>query len=312
MNTKQKKQIQAKQATDEWTGLFQELKTEAQSLVFVKRMMVVDVSSITYLRGIFPEDSYRSRYMDDLCIKVLRQDCSCPGASKLVKWLIGCFDALEKRYLQIVVIGVHKNPDDSNHVIESYQFKFRYSDQGPLMEILRNENEEVSVTLEDTKNASVLLIRKLFLLMQKLEALPSSVFLSMKLYYNDDVTPPEYEPPGFKAGVYDNLWFEGTAVHFRVGDLQSCFHTMKLRVTAAQSRTRKLQDEGQQDNGGVNGKQARCKVKAADEVTEDFCDQDLPSENESAAQFKISKRTIAKRKSRGNNISKKKKRKALH
>lgn len=41
-----------------------DLKTEQQSLVFVKRMMAVAVSSITYLRGIFPEDAYRSRYLE--------------------------------------------------------------------------------------------------------------------------------------------------------------------------------------------------------------------------------------------------------
>lgn len=40
------------------------LKTEQESLVFVKRMMAVAVSSITYLRGIFPESAYRSRYLE--------------------------------------------------------------------------------------------------------------------------------------------------------------------------------------------------------------------------------------------------------
>lgn len=48
-----------------WTGLFpNELKTEQESLVFVKRMMALAVSSITYLRGIFPEEAYRSRYLE--------------------------------------------------------------------------------------------------------------------------------------------------------------------------------------------------------------------------------------------------------
>ncbi|XP_051985343.1 HORMA domain-containing protein 1-like [Xyrauchen texanus] len=296
MPARQNKRAQAKQETVEWTSLFQqELETETQSLVFVKRMVVVAVSSITYLRGIFPEDSYRSRYLEDLCIKVLREDCSCPGACKLVKWLMGCFDALEKRYLQIVLIGVHTKPDDSNHVIESYQFKFRYSEQGPQMDILRNENVEVRVTTMDTKNASTLLIRKLFLLMQNLEALPNAVYLSMKLYYNDDVTPPEYEPPGFKAGVYDSLWFEGTAVHFRVGDLQSRFHTMKLRVAAAQSRLGKLQEGGRlSEKEGVKETHTHLKVRAAEKVTRDCFDQDLPSEDESAAQFKLPKKAITK------------------
>lgn len=42
------------------------------------------------------------------------------------------------------------------------------------------------MTLEDTKRATVLLIRKLFLLMQNLDALPNNVYLTMKLYYYDD------------------------------------------------------------------------------------------------------------------------------
>uniref|UniRef100_A0A665VKF8 Zebrafish testis-expressed 38 n=1 Tax=Echeneis naucrates TaxID=173247 RepID=A0A665VKF8_ECHNA len=144
-----------------------------ESLVFIKRMMAVAVSSITYLRGIFPEDAYRSRYLEDLCIKVLREDCNTPGASKVVKWLMGCFDAIEKQY-------VYTNPDKPN---VTYQFKFRYTEKGPVMDLLRFA---VQVTLEDTKRASVLLIRKLFLLMQNLDSLPSNVYLTMKLFYYDD------------------------------------------------------------------------------------------------------------------------------
>lgn len=50
----------------------------------------------------------------------------------------------------------------------------------------RNNDVEIKVTLEDTKRASVLLIRKLFLLMQNLDVLPNNVYLTMKLYYYDD------------------------------------------------------------------------------------------------------------------------------
>lgn len=126
------------------------------------------------------------------------------------------------------------------------------------------------VTLEDTKRASVLLIRKLFLLMQNLDVLPSNVHLTMKLYYYDDskcltrtgthhftllgcraktsppalpsVTPADYEPPGFKEGECDSLWFEGVAVHFKVGEVQTAFHTLKVRVSAEQGRMKKLQE----------------------------------------------------------------------
>ncbi|XP_030258875.1 zebrafish testis-expressed 38 [Sparus aurata] len=299
----------SKEETAEWARLFlDKLKTEQESLVFVKRMMAVAISSITYLRGIFPENAYRSRYLEDLCIKVLREDCNSSGASKVVKWMMGCFDALEKQYLQIVFIGVYTNPDQPNCIIESYQFKFKYTEKGPEMDILRNNDVEVQVTMEDTKRASVLLIRKLFLLMQNLDTLPNNVYLTMKLYYYDDITPADYQPPGFREGESDSLWFEGVAVHFKVGEVQTAFHTLRVRVSAEQSRLEKLQE----GNHLRETKQVSQKCSPEREMIKDPCkkisdEEDLPSEDESA-QFKKPTRPMAKRNAAAKNLSRKKRR----
>lgn len=56
------------------------------------------------------------------------------------------------------------------------------------------------------------------------------------------VTPADYEPPGFKEGEYDSLWFEGVAVHFRLGDVQTAFHTLRVRVSVEQGRLKQLQE----------------------------------------------------------------------
>ncbi|XP_028282987.1 zebrafish testis-expressed 38 isoform X2 [Parambassis ranga] len=266
----------SKEETAEWSGLFlNDLKTKQDSLVFVKRMMAVAVSSITYLRGIFPEEAYRSRYLEDLCIKLLRETCNNPGASKVVKWMMGCFDALERQYLEIVFIGVYTNPDVPTHIVESYQFKFRYTEKGPEMDIFRNNESGLQVSLDDTKKASLLLVRKLYLLMQNLSALPSNVYLTMNLYYYDN---------SFKEGECDRLWFEGIPVHFKVGEVQTAFHTLRLRITAEQGRMEQLRGnhlrETEQDSQR--------------EMMNDHCkkmndEQDLPSEDESA-QFKKPRR----------------------
>ncbi|XP_023283045.1 HORMA domain-containing protein 1-like [Seriola lalandi dorsalis] len=288
-----------KEETTEWTGLFlSDLKTKQESLVFVKRMMAVAVSSITYLRGIFPEDAYRSRYLEDLCIKVLREDCNTRGASKVVKWMMGCFDAIEKQY-------VYTNPDEPNCITESYQFKFRYTEKGPGMDILRNNNVEMQVTLEDTKRASVLLIRKLFLLMQNLDALPSNVYLTMKLYYYDDITPADYQPPGFKEGECDSLWFEGMAVHFRVGEVETAFHSLKVRVSAEQSRLEKLQEENHLRETKQVSQKNPPEIKAPRKKM--HAEEDLPSEDESA-QFKKPTRPVAKKHAAAKNLARKKRR----
>uniref|UniRef100_A0A3P8XBZ5 HORMA domain-containing protein n=1 Tax=Esox lucius TaxID=8010 RepID=A0A3P8XBZ5_ESOLU len=293
-----------KQETAEWTSLFQnKLKTEEQSLVFVKRMMALAISSITYLRGIFPEDAYRSRYLEDLSIKVLCEDCTTPGACKIVKWMMGCFDALERGY-------VCTNPDNPNCIIESYQFKFRYTEKGPELDILRNKNVEMKVTMEDTKNASVLLIRKLFLLMQNLDVLPNNVCLTMRLYYFDDITPADYEPPGFKEGVDDHMWFEGKAVLFGVGEVQTPFHTLKMKVAAAQSRVEKLQEGNYlRESSPVSPVQNHTllgpRATGTQDPNNDSYKEDIPSEDESA-QFKKPKKPVKNRKAAAKKLVKKK------
>ncbi|XP_014864129.1 PREDICTED: HORMA domain-containing protein 1-like [Poecilia mexicana] len=249
-------------------------------------MMAIAVSSITYLRGIFPECAYRSRYLEDLCIKVLRENSNNSGANKIVKWMMGCFDALEKQYLQIICIGVYTDPKDRNCIIESYQFNFRYTEKGPEMDIVRDNAMGMQVALEDTKRASVLLIRKLFLLLQNLDALPSNVYLTMKLYYYDEITPADYQPPGFQEGVHDRLWFQGVPVHFKVGQVHTTYHSLRVRVSVEQGQVKKLQ-EG-------NYLKEPVRVSPRKEAIKRKGDEDLPSEDESA-QFKKPSRPLTKK-----------------
>lgn len=58
------------------------IATEQQSLMLVKRLLAVAVSCITYLRGIFPESAYRTRYMDG------NRLVSCCFAKSIVKGLL--------------------------------------------------------------------------------------------------------------------------------------------------------------------------------------------------------------------------------
>ncbi|XP_055967004.1 HORMA domain-containing protein 1 [Sorex fumeus] len=217
------------------------IPTEQQSLVLVKRLLAVSVSCITYLRGIFPERAYGTRYLDDLCVKILREDKSCPGSSQLVKWMLGCYDALQKKYLRMVVLAVYTNPEDPHTISECYQFKFKYTNNGPVMDLMsKNQNNESSMSSADTKRASILLIRKIYVLMQNLGPLPNDVCLTMKLFYYDEVTPPDYQPPGFKDGDCEGVIFDGEPMYLNVGEVPTPFHTFKVKVTTEKERMEKI------------------------------------------------------------------------
>ncbi|XP_060249279.1 HORMA domain-containing protein 1 [Meriones unguiculatus] len=213
------------------------ISTEHQSLMFVKRLLAVSVSCITYLRGIFPERAYGTRYLDDLCVKILKEDKNCPGSSQLVKWMLGCYDALQKKYLRMIILAVYTNPEDPQTISECYQFKFKYTKNGPIMDFIsKNQNNKSSTTSADTKKASILLIRKIYVLMQNLGPLPNDVCLTMKLFYYDEVTPPDYQPPGFKVGDCEGVIFNGDPTYLNVGEVPTPFHTLRLKVTTEKER----------------------------------------------------------------------------
>ncbi|XP_061872378.1 HORMA domain-containing protein 1 isoform X2 [Colius striatus] len=213
------------------------ISTEQQSLMLVKRLLAVAVSCITYLRGIFPESAYGTRYMDDLCVKILREDKNCPGSTQLVKWMLGCYDALQKKYLRMIVLAVYTHPEDPQTITECYHFKFKYTDNGPLLDFSsKNKMNDSTISCADTKRASILLIRKIYVLMQNLSPLPNDVCLTMKLFYYDEVTPSDYQPPGFKEGECEGMIFEGEPMYLNVGEVPTPFHMLKVKVTTEKQR----------------------------------------------------------------------------
>ena len=90
----------------QWAAIFpNEQVTEQQSTLFVKKLLAVAVSNITYLRylllpqvcrqciivlmycrTIFPEHAFGDRCLEDLNLKILRDDSSCPGACQVIQW----------------------------------------------------------------------------------------------------------------------------------------------------------------------------------------------------------------------------------
>ncbi|XP_043924299.1 HORMA domain-containing protein 2-like [Protopterus annectens] len=100
------------------------------------------------------------------------------------------------------------------------------------------------VSNEEIKKTSVLLLRKLYILMQNLGPLPNDVTLTMKLFYYNDVTPDDYHPSGFKKDKsMSSLTFEGDPVHLKVGALTTGFHSMKVKVTTESDRVTAMGEE---------------------------------------------------------------------
>lgn len=216
--------------TGTWESVFpNEQVTDVQSTLFVKKLLAVAISSITYLRALFPEAAYGNRCVEEVNLKILRDDSSWPDACRVIQWLRGCFDALEKKYLRGVLIGIYDDPEDPDTVIEQYTFKFAYGD-GNGMDLYRNGVKLMSASSEETKKATIRLLRTIVILSQTFAPLPDNVYMTMKLVYYDEITPEDYDPPGFKQSGSDEFVFKEEPMNVKVGDVATNFHSFKLRV----------------------------------------------------------------------------------
>uniref|UniRef100_A0A672GSZ8 HORMA domain containing 1 n=1 Tax=Salarias fasciatus TaxID=181472 RepID=A0A672GSZ8_SALFA len=245
--------------------------TEQQSLIVMKKLLAIAVSGITYLRGIFPGKAYGKKYVDGQEVVILREEHSCPG----VIHILHCAEMLKKPTssfsLQLSSLLLFQK------VLEVYQFKIQYNTGGALMDFESNNNSKLSMSCGNTKAASILLVRKLYTLMQNLGPLPDTVCLSMKLAYYDDITPLDYQPPGFKEAESGTMEFESEPLRLTMGEVVTPFHSLKLDMTTERRRI---------DQVNVNSSDA-VTDKWTLEVTENDEEEELTQVMTQAAHTKL-------------------------
>jgi len=220
-------------STKAWTKVFpNKLTTEQGSLMFVKRLMTVAISNITYIRGMFPEDAYANRSLNKLSLKILKEKTDHENAGILAGWLLGAFEAIEKKYLKSLMLSVYVDPSCPNTVHEMYIFRFSYPGGVPTCEVQGTNKQSAKVAQDDIYRSTQNLLRTVLLITQGLGPLPTSAYLSIKLTYYDEVTPTDYEPTGYCAtDIIDPILPSGVQ-RYDSGKVSTAHHGVKLKVVA--------------------------------------------------------------------------------
>ncbi|OZJ03389.1 hypothetical protein BZG36_04002 [Bifiguratus adelaidae] len=202
-------------------------------------------------RSLFPEENYRNEEIEALPVKTLQRGYS-QEADTLLDWMeLGIFDALERKYLRAILLGIHLDPESPDRLSECYTFKVTYPHDDNAAhiniehEVMGGSNKKQSV-LNTAKGSSTTplnkeelakvvrqLIRRLIIITQTLKPLPDNRYISMKLYYCDERTPPDYEPPMFKAGdaQKDIFAFPEKPEEHIVGSLATTYHSIRMHVS---------------------------------------------------------------------------------
>eukprot|EP01032_Pedospumella_encystans_P028823 gene28823-32552_t len=216
-------------------------KTEA--LVLMKNMVRISISSICYIRDLFPRDCFKNKPYGNVNIHQLqgakKEDdgeisITHPDAFLLTQWLEqGVFHALEQEYLSALVFAIYaKHPVTNEDILlETYEFRATYQGDEKTPKI----NDVSLLSKESVKNQAAKFIRSLTEFAGTLDSLPDSCWITLQLKYYDH-TPADYEPEYFRSSDGQiSLLADRLPLIINIGNIRTPSVDMKLRYAGLES-----------------------------------------------------------------------------
>ena len=218
---------------------------EQTSLQMTRQLLRLSLYNIAYGRALFPARCFAEREvreLDSMRVQVIRPG-SDPEAGRLLEWMEkGAFDALQRRYLRRLKFALSEDAAGTR-LLEEYSFTFAYSAGGDVrLEIERGGSPQAAAvravaraeapTAKEVKQQICMITRLLVSLMGTLDTVPAERHLQMELFYYDERTPEDYEPPFFAANRAPGR-FSATPFAVDIGRAQTTFHAVGIRVKSA-------------------------------------------------------------------------------
>ncbi|XP_042219516.1 HORMA domain-containing protein 1-like isoform X2 [Homarus americanus] len=218
--------------TDMWSSLFtNRLGTVSLSTLAIKQLLTVTISTITYLRSLFPEAVYCDKVIQDINLKILKRSGQHIAPHTFMESIEGCYEAIEKQYLREMQLIIYEH--DPDNPLEIYTFNLSYfKDGSSTLSQLKGQSihGEKSFIL---KMPIMKMLRKVILMLQSFVQLPETVIFGFKLFYYDDVTPADYDPAAFMPVIDSRAKFSSAPTKVKVSMVQSTFHSVRLGVTTS-------------------------------------------------------------------------------
>ncbi|GAB7327766.1 hypothetical protein MBLNU13_g11577t2 [Cladosporium sp. NU13] len=244
---------------------------EVQSIQLVQTMLHGAMSTLTYLRELFPEKAFEYRYYEMRETPLPYKDFAAarmpsfkseadPHSTKLpvllrkrskradlfLDWLEkGVFPELDSGELRAVQLLIHPDKKSRDTVLETYTFTIHYtvSEDGRRTPsgLAASSYGRPAATTKATNIALQQLLRSVDSLCQDLPALPNGRLMSMELIYENDKGKPHVSKSieGFmpcKGG--DDLSFakaEGWEIRTKSLEFTTDCHDTTLRITGLQN-----------------------------------------------------------------------------
>ncbi|RNA25528.1 HORMA domain-containing 1-like, partial [Brachionus plicatilis] len=198
------------------------IQSYEDSLAYTKKLILIAISTISYLRSILPEEVFSTKEVEKMKFKIVRSKNS--DSHTLINWIKGAFDAIEKKYLSTLSLAIYADPKNPQLVLETYDFHLSYGENVNL-QISKNFSQKIKLT-------SLRVLRTIIATISSLEELPLKLSMNMRLIYNENV-PDEYEPPGFKACNFEKYRYDQGKCRIRIGDVNCLWHQVNIEINCS-------------------------------------------------------------------------------
>jgi hypothetical protein len=208
--------------------------TLEESTTLVRNLLRTSISTVCFVRSVFPESFFVDRTVSGVRIKSLSP--ADHYSKSVLNWLeTGVFDALRLKYLRMLSFGFYRDKDEKE-LIEAYEFKVSYPDSGATVKLSHQSSASpLQNKAEITANMRDLMLA-LSEFSEELEPLPDTRYISMKIFYYEDITPLDYNPKYFEEMTQE------TRERYQRQQKQLCkaplgstatrHHTFDVRLTA--------------------------------------------------------------------------------
>ncbi|XP_054268756.1 HORMA domain-containing protein 1-like isoform X2 [Macrosteles quadrilineatus] len=212
------------------------------SVEFMKKMVVVSLSSIAFLRGIFPSDVFTEKLISNQRVHVLKASHEIPGTTTMIGWIKSGFDLVHSHHLKKLMLIIAKK----NVVLEVYTFNFSYDHEAINCDVMGEIGgkevllEQSQGLPEDISQSVRHLMRSILTHSTTLSPLPNGCGVSMRLIIDEEI-PADLVPKFFEHSDDDKLKFPFEAETLKLGKVQSKYTTFS--VSAKSSMNRELDSE---------------------------------------------------------------------
>ncbi|XP_063545411.1 uncharacterized protein LOC134753468 [Cydia strobilella] len=220
----------------EWIKFFPKQVTEnyTSSVTFMKQLTVVAMSTITYLKNVFPEESYNTDIFAGLKLRLLKEKCVDDMAQFVSSALKNAFEAFDKKYVQQLALCFYDGDCVPENLLEYYMFEYTYNSEGMSLNInskTRNNAKSMRCSLESVQNKTLMFVRalSLFIYANCQDLLPLNYDITLRIYYNEDA-PEDYQAPGFIESTGPDPVSDTLRSSVRLGHVETPHHQLVART----------------------------------------------------------------------------------